>query len=283
MFNFSFWKNFLDKSFLHFQIQFILCPFVSFFFPFFIFFFFSFQHLFSYCTFSKFCFSVVFGLFFIMNLVLWSKGSSAAVPFTTLVALLGLWFGVSVPLTFIGAYFGFRKRVRISTNRPIFKQNCFNSISGFGTSSEDQSDPEIDPRTIGLHPTSSRYNNGRCSTFRLHLHPTLLHLKLDLGVSNVLHVRLLVPGLHNSGHNVRGDHSLIMLFPFVRRRLSLVVEIVFDIRFHRSLLVFLLLPLFLLEIADRGRSIRFPIFRLYRDHGVPLQPVDGNHRFLRLL
>lgn len=46
-----------------------------------------------------------------MNLVLWGKGSSAAVPFSTLVALLALWFGVSVPLTFIGAYFGFRKRV----------------------------------------------------------------------------------------------------------------------------------------------------------------------------
>ncbi|KAJ4431372.1 transmembrane 9 super member 2 [Periplaneta americana] len=53
---------------------------------------------------------VVFCLFFVMNLILWSKGSSAAVPFTTLIALLALWFGVSVPLTFIGAYFGFRKR-----------------------------------------------------------------------------------------------------------------------------------------------------------------------------
>jgi hypothetical protein len=57
------------------------------------------------------CCSVVFWLFFVMNLILWSKGSSAAVPFTTLIALLALWFGVSVPLTFIGAYFGFRKRV----------------------------------------------------------------------------------------------------------------------------------------------------------------------------
>ncbi|XP_017785554.1 PREDICTED: transmembrane 9 superfamily member 2 [Nicrophorus vespilloides] len=53
---------------------------------------------------------IVFGLFFVMNLVLWSKGSSAAVPFTTLIALLALWFLVSVPLTFVGAYFGFRKR-----------------------------------------------------------------------------------------------------------------------------------------------------------------------------
>lgn len=53
---------------------------------------------------------VVFGLFFVMNLVLWSKGSSGAVPFSTFLALLALWFGVSVPLTFVGAYFGFRKR-----------------------------------------------------------------------------------------------------------------------------------------------------------------------------
>ncbi|XP_043494747.1 transmembrane 9 superfamily member 2 isoform X1 [Polistes fuscatus] len=53
---------------------------------------------------------IVFGLFFIMNLIFWVKGSSAAVPFSTLIALLALWFGVSVPLTFIGAYFGFKKR-----------------------------------------------------------------------------------------------------------------------------------------------------------------------------
>lgn len=53
---------------------------------------------------------IVFSLFFIMNLIFWANGSSAAVPFSTLIALLALWFGVSVPLTFIGAYFGFKKR-----------------------------------------------------------------------------------------------------------------------------------------------------------------------------
>jgi transmembrane 9 superfamily protein 2/4 len=53
---------------------------------------------------------IVFGLFFIMNLVLWTKGSSAAVPFSTLLGLLALWLLVSVPLTFVGAFFGFRKR-----------------------------------------------------------------------------------------------------------------------------------------------------------------------------
>uniref|UniRef100_A0A336LZU5 Transmembrane 9 superfamily member n=1 Tax=Culicoides sonorensis TaxID=179676 RepID=A0A336LZU5_CULSO len=59
---------------------------------------------------STLCPGTVFSLFFIMNLILWSKGSSGAVPFLTLIALLALWFGVSVPLTFSGAYIGFRKR-----------------------------------------------------------------------------------------------------------------------------------------------------------------------------
>jgi len=58
---------------------------------------------------SMLCPGIVFAHFFIMNLVLWYYGSSAAIPFFTLVALLSLWFGVSVPLTFVGAYFGFRK------------------------------------------------------------------------------------------------------------------------------------------------------------------------------
>lgn len=49
-----------------------------------------------------------------MNLVLWAKESSAAIPFSTLLALLVLWFCVSVPLTFVGALVGFRKRVSIS-------------------------------------------------------------------------------------------------------------------------------------------------------------------------
>ncbi|XP_071165209.1 transmembrane 9 superfamily member 2-like [Mytilus edulis] len=56
------------------------------------------------------CSGIVFGVFFLLNLVLWAKGSSAAIPFSTLIALLALWFGISVPLVFIGAYFGYKKR-----------------------------------------------------------------------------------------------------------------------------------------------------------------------------
>lgn len=59
----------------------------------------------------SFCPSIVFADFFLMNLILWVEGSSAAIPFGTLVAILALWFGISVPLTFVGAYFGFKKPV----------------------------------------------------------------------------------------------------------------------------------------------------------------------------
>jgi transmembrane 9 superfamily protein 2/4 len=57
-------------------------------------------------------FSVIFGIFFILNLVLWANGSSAAIPFTTFIALLALWFCVSTPLVFLGAYLGFKRPVR---------------------------------------------------------------------------------------------------------------------------------------------------------------------------
>lgn len=54
---------------------------------------------------------IVFSLVFIMNIFLWAAGSSGALPFGTVIALLALWFCVSTPLTFLGAYFGFRKLV----------------------------------------------------------------------------------------------------------------------------------------------------------------------------
>jgi len=52
---------------------------------------------------------IVFTIFFILNLVVWGEKSSGAIPFSTLVALLVLWFGISVPLAYVGSYFAFKK------------------------------------------------------------------------------------------------------------------------------------------------------------------------------
>lgn len=36
--------------------------------------------------------------------------SFVQVPFTTMLALLCMWFGISMPLVYLGYYFGFRKQ-----------------------------------------------------------------------------------------------------------------------------------------------------------------------------
>merc|ERR1719476_85359 len=84
---------------------------------------------------------VVFLIFFVLNLFIWGQKSSGAVPFTTMFALLCLWFGISVPLVFLGAYFGFRKpnmELPVRTNQiprqipeqPWLIQPVFTSLMG---------------------------------------------------------------------------------------------------------------------------------------------------------
>jgi len=50
-----------------------------------------------------------FVLFFMMDIMAWTYRSSDAVPFTTMLVLLVLWFGISTPLVFFGAYFGYKQ------------------------------------------------------------------------------------------------------------------------------------------------------------------------------
>jgi len=54
---------------------------------------------------------IVFGIFTILNMVIAGQHSSGAVPFTTFLSLIGLWFGISVPLVFLGTYFANKKPV----------------------------------------------------------------------------------------------------------------------------------------------------------------------------
>ncbi|PKU65802.1 transmembrane 9 superfamily member 7 [Dendrobium catenatum] len=53
--------------------------------------------------------AIVFSIFFVLNALIWGEKSSGAVPFGTMFALVFLWFGISVPLVFVGSYLGFRK------------------------------------------------------------------------------------------------------------------------------------------------------------------------------
>ncbi|MCD7465609.1 Transmembrane 9 super member 9 [Datura stramonium] len=55
--------------------------------------------------------ATVFVIFFVLNALIWGQKSSGAVPFGTMFALVFLWFGISVPLVFVGSYVGFRKPI----------------------------------------------------------------------------------------------------------------------------------------------------------------------------
>lgn len=69
--------------------------------------------------------------FFALNVLIWSQGSSGAVPMSKMMAMLELWFAISAPLTFLGTWLGFRTpvielptRVAVSA-RPIKEQPTF--------------------------------------------------------------------------------------------------------------------------------------------------------------
>lgn len=51
---------------------------------------------------------IVFGTFFFLNLFLWANESAGAVPFTTMIVIIGIWFIISVPLSVAGSWLGFR-------------------------------------------------------------------------------------------------------------------------------------------------------------------------------
>ena len=51
---------------------------------------------------------IIFGAFFLLNFFLWFQQSSGAVPFTTMLVLVGIWFVISVPLSVVGSWLGFR-------------------------------------------------------------------------------------------------------------------------------------------------------------------------------
>uniref|UniRef100_V9IL94 Transmembrane 9 superfamily member n=1 Tax=Apis cerana TaxID=7461 RepID=V9IL94_APICE len=53
---------------------------------------------------------IVFTTCFFLNFFIWGKHSSGAVPFKTMLALLCLWFGISLPLVYLGYFFGYRKQ-----------------------------------------------------------------------------------------------------------------------------------------------------------------------------
>jgi transmembrane 9 superfamily protein 2/4 len=51
----------------------------------------------------------VFGIVIFLNFFVLGYGSAGAIKFTSMLAVMALWFGVSVPLVFLGAFAGFKR------------------------------------------------------------------------------------------------------------------------------------------------------------------------------
>ena len=54
---------------------------------------------------------ITFSVFVFLNFFLIGANSAGAVPFSTMAAVIAMWFLVSAPLCFVGAYYGFKKEV----------------------------------------------------------------------------------------------------------------------------------------------------------------------------
>ncbi len=49
---------------------------------------------------------IILSLGFFINFFIWGKHSSGAIPFTTMLSMGCMWFGISLPLVYLGYYFG---------------------------------------------------------------------------------------------------------------------------------------------------------------------------------
>lgn len=54
--------------------------------------------------------AVIASTCFVLNFFIWGKASSGAVPFSTMISLLTMWVFISLPLVYLGYYFGYRKQ-----------------------------------------------------------------------------------------------------------------------------------------------------------------------------
>ncbi|KAF2835621.1 hypothetical protein M501DRAFT_941660 [Patellaria atrata CBS 101060] len=52
----------------------------------------------------------VFAVFFLLNFFVWARQASGAVPFTTMLVLVCIWFLISVPLSVAGSWLGFKAK-----------------------------------------------------------------------------------------------------------------------------------------------------------------------------
>jgi len=178
--------------------------------------------------------STIFAVFFLLNLFLWAKQSSGAVPFLTMLVLVSIWFTISVPLSFAGSWVGFKQPVSLIVNSEPFNYYLL-IVLGRASTRPYESDPPPDSTQYQLPPPDPKHARCRCAPFRRHLHRAVFHNEQHLVQPSVLYVRLPLCLLRPHDHELRGSHYLDGVFPALQRELSLAMAQFLDRRRQRRI------------------------------------------------
>lgn len=173
---------------------------------------------------------IVFATFFLLNLFLWAKHSSGAVPFTTMLVILGIWFVISVPLSFAGSWLGFRHTVSGAVSIDPWDHKLIRAA--YYAAGAGEPDSTTDPTEHDVSAAPTIYAPCRHPSIWCHLRRALFHHGQHVVRQGLLHVWLSLLDIYHYDHHMRGGQRSVGVFPPLQRELSLAVEI---IRYRRRL------------------------------------------------
>lgn len=179
---------------------------------------------------------VLFALFFFLNLFVWGAGSDAAVPFGSILLVFFLWTGISVPLVFAGAFFGFRYGTTQVPRRCWWRTRCCSwccvvvSLCLTCLSQEtrehvprrDEQHSAPDPAASVVHDDVGDCGSRRRAAVRRDLCRALLCALVALDRQVLLRLWLPPALVRHPRAHVRRDHDRTHVLPALCGRLQLV-------------------------------------------------------------
>lgn len=171
---------------------------------------------------------IVFATFFLLNLFLWAKHASGAVPFTTMLVILGIWFVISVPLSFAGSWVGFRHAVS-GTNSIHGRHERLIHTADY-TSGAGEPDSEADSTKHDVSATLTVHAPCRYPTVRCHFRGTILHYEQHVVRQGLLYVWLPIFDICHHDHHLCSGQRVAGVLPSLQRELPLAVEVIHHCR-----------------------------------------------------